>query len=106
MFLALQAQGYPGSYDRVVVYVGQWRKEQEATPKRQAYMPIQFRSGKAFQFNWSCEYAFIGGLRKRLEMAHIKLANSRAFPTPCKPTRCCLTPMPVTLPPSAAPTTT
>lgn len=32
-----------------------------------------------FQFDWSCEYAVIGGLRKRLEVAHIKLAASRAF---------------------------
>ncbi len=79
MFLALQAQGYPGSYDRVVVYVGQWRKEQEDAPKRKAFMPMQFRPGEAFQFDWSCEYAIVDGLRKRLEMAHIKLAYSRAF---------------------------
>ena len=29
--------------------------------------------GEAFQFDWSCEYAFIGGLRRRLEVVHIKL---------------------------------
>jgi len=35
--------------------------------------------GEAFQFDWSCEYLFIGGLRRRLEEAHTKLAASRAF---------------------------
>jgi len=79
MFLALQTQGYPGSYDRVIAFVRQWRQLQEHAPKRQAYVPMRFAPGEAFQFDWSCEYAVIGGLRKRLEVAHIKLAFSRAF---------------------------
>jgi transposase len=40
---------------------------------------LSFELGKAFQFDWSCEYAVIGGLRRRLEVAHIKLAAIRAF---------------------------
>lgn len=79
MFLALQTQGYPGSYDRVIAFVRQWKQLQEHAPKRQAYVPMRFAPGEAFQFDWSCEYAVIGGLRKRLEVAHIKLAYSRAF---------------------------
>jgi hypothetical protein len=35
--------------------------------------------GEAFQFDWSTEYAFVGGLRRRLEVAHTKLCASRAF---------------------------
>ena len=42
-------------------------------------MPLVFEMGEAFQFDWSTEYAFIGGLRRRLEVAHTKLAASRAF---------------------------
>ena len=42
-------------------------------------MPLSFELGEAFQFDWSCEYLFIGGLRRRLEVAHTKLAASRAF---------------------------
>ena len=30
-------------------------------------------------YDWSCEYLFIGGLRRRLEVAHTKLTASRAF---------------------------
>jgi hypothetical protein len=37
-------------------------------------VPLTFALGEAFQFDWSCEYAFVGGLRKRLEVAHTKLA--------------------------------
>ena len=40
---------------------------------------MSFELGEAFQFDWSCEYAFVAGLRRRLEVAHIKLAASRAF---------------------------
>ena len=42
-------------------------------------MPLKFELGEAFQFDWSCEYAVIGGLRRRLEVAHVKLAASRVF---------------------------
>jgi transposase len=35
--------------------------------------------GEAFQFDWSYEYVVIAGLRRRLEVAHTKLAASRAF---------------------------
>jgi transposase len=40
---------------------------------------LSFELGEAFQFDWSCEYVFVEGLRRRLEVAHIKLAASRAF---------------------------
>jgi hypothetical protein len=42
-------------------------------------VPLNFELGEAFQFDWSCEYIFIGGLRRRLEVAHTKLAASRAL---------------------------
>lgn len=35
--------------------------------------------GEAFQFDWSCEYLFVGGFRKRLEASHTKLAASWRF---------------------------
>src|SRR5690606_8109011 len=79
LFNLLQAQGYPGGYGRVVEFVRHGREEEIAAPKRKAFVPLQFALGEAFQFDWSCEYAVIGGLRKRLEVAHIKLAASRAF---------------------------
>jgi transposase len=79
LFQHLRAQGYPGGYGRVAAFARAWREEQLLAPKRKAFVPLQFAAGEAFQFDWSCEYAFIAGLRKRLEVAHIKLAHSRAF---------------------------
>ena len=79
MFQAIQAQGYPGSYVRVAIHVRKLRQEISDAPNRSAFVPLTFVHGEAFQFDWSCEYAWIGGLRRRLEVAHCKLASSRAF---------------------------
>jgi hypothetical protein len=46
---------------------------------RPAFVPLLFAPGEAFQFDWSCKYAFIAGQRTRLDVAHVKLACSRAF---------------------------
>ena len=78
MFKAIQAQGYPGSYNRVCAFIKRWRTEESEAPGT-AYVPLTFALGEAFQFDWSTEYAFIGGLRRKLEVAHTKLCASRAF---------------------------
>ena len=75
----LREQGYTGSYSRVSAFIRRWKAETDQNPKRSAYVPLTFALGEAFQFDWSCEYAFIGGLRRRLEVAHVKLCASRAF---------------------------
>lgn len=79
LFQLLQAQGYPGGYARVAIFAKQWREAGGAAPARSAFIPLRFAPGEAFQFDWSCEYAVIGGMRRRLEVAHIKLAHSRVF---------------------------
>ena len=79
LFQLIQAQGYPGGYARVALFVKSWRAVGGATTSRQAFILLRFAPGEAFQFDWSCEYALIAGLRRRLEVAHIKLAHSRAF---------------------------
>ena len=43
-------------------------------------VPLHFPPGEAFQFDWSREYAFVGSHAKMpLDLAHVKLARSRAF---------------------------
>jgi len=79
MFRALQTMGYPGSRDPVYEFAKRWQQAQSDAPTRMAYVPMSFEMGEAFQFDWSCEYLFVGGMRKRLEAAHTKLAASRAF---------------------------
>jgi hypothetical protein len=50
-------------------------------------VPLKFQLGEAFQFDWSTEYAFVGGLRRRLDLAHTKLCASRAFWLTAYPTQ-------------------
>jgi hypothetical protein len=40
---------------------------------------LAFRPGEAFQFDWSEDFALLGGERTKLQVAHIKLSHSRAF---------------------------
>ena len=42
-------------------------------------MPLVFQPGEAFQFDWSEDFAVLGGERATLQVAHIKLSHSRAF---------------------------
>jgi len=79
MYDALRVAGYEGSYQRVCAFVRQWKVERDQSPQRGAFVPMSFENGEAFQFDWSCEYVFIAGLRRRIEVAHMKLAASRAF---------------------------
>lgn len=79
LYLAIQAQGYPGSYGRVCAFVRSWKTEHLNAIARVAHVPLTFELGEAFQFDWSSEYALLGGVRRRLEVAHLKLCASRAF---------------------------
>ena len=74
--------GYRGSYDRVAAFAREWRRRtQEAarSASKDAYVPLQFAPGEAFQFDWSEDWAHVGGERIKLQVAHIKLSHSRAF---------------------------
>ena len=79
MFEAIRALGYRGSHSPVYRFCKAWQDEERDGPRNAGFVPLHFELGEAFQFDWSCEYAFLGGLRRRLEVAHMKLAASRAF---------------------------
>jgi transposase len=95
----LVALGFTGSYGRVAAFARDWRADrqrEQQTTGRGIFVPLSFRPGEAFQFDWSEDYAVIGGERTKLQVAHIKLSHSRAFlvgPTCCRRTRCFLTPI-------------
>ena len=82
MHADLVVLGFTGSYGRVAAFAREWRadrhKEQQTTG-RGTFVPLSFRPGEAFQFDWSEDFAVLGGERTKLQMAHIKLAHSRAF---------------------------
>ena len=74
--------GFDGSYERVAVFVRTWkadRQRAQQTTGRGTFVPLVFQPGEAFQFDWSEDWATIGGERVKLQVAHIKLSHSRAF---------------------------
>jgi transposase len=78
----LVALGFAGSYSRVAAFARKWRvdrQREQQTTGRGTFVPLAFRPGEAFQFDWSEDHAVLGGERTKLQVAHIKLAHSRAF---------------------------
>ena len=74
--------GYDGSYSRVAAFIRAWktdRQVQEQTTGRGTFVPLVFMPGEAFQFDWSEDWAILGGERVKLQAAHTKLSHSRAF---------------------------
>ena len=82
MHADLVVLGFTGSYGRVAAFARQWRADrqrEQQTTGRGTFVPLSFRPGEAFQFDWSEDFAVLGGERTKLQVAHIKLAHSRAF---------------------------
>ena len=75
----LQALGFSGGYGQVCAFARAWAPAQGLSAAKDAFIPLKLKHGEAFQFDWSTEYTFIGGLRRRVELAHAKLCASRAF---------------------------
>ena len=76
IFEDLRALGYGGSYAAVRRYAIAWR-EKRASPTADAYVPLSFAPGEAYQFDWSHEIALIGGVTTTLKVAHVRLCHSR-----------------------------
>ncbi len=78
----LVSLGYEGSYSRVAAFARDWkadRQREQQTSGRGTFVPLVFQSGEAFQFDWSEDWAILGGERTKLQVAHFKLSHSRAF---------------------------
>ena len=66
LYTDLVALGYGGSYDRVAAHARRWRRRsQEAS--RGTFVPLLFAPGEAFQFDWSEDWAVIGGERCKVK---------------------------------------
>ncbi len=82
LYVDLAKLGYDGSYGRVAAFARQWRTErqyEQQTSGRGTFVPLVFQPGEAFQFDWSEDYAVLDGKATKLQVAHTKLAHSRAF---------------------------
>jgi transposase len=72
----LQSLGYDGDYSCVTDFVRLWRIEQGKI-RNGTFVPLLFAPGEALQFDWSTEYAELGGVLTKLKVAQIKLCYSR-----------------------------
>ena len=82
MHADLVALGYEGSYNRIAAYVRAWKAGRllaQQASGRGTYVPLVFQPGEAFQFDWSEDWAILGGERVKLQAAHTKLSHSKAF---------------------------
>jgi len=76
LFEQLQREGYDGGYDAVRRYVGIWQRE-IGTALVNAFIPLEFDPGDAFQFDWSYEDVELGGVPVKVKVAQFRLCHSR-----------------------------
>ena len=76
MFEELRGLGYEGGYDSVRRYAKAWRVARGAATA-EAYVPLSFAPGEAYQFDWSHEVVLINGMTVTVKVAHVRLCHSR-----------------------------
>ena len=76
LYEALRGLGYDGGYDAVRRYARVWQRDRSASTA-DAYVPLSFAPGEAYQFDWSHEVVLIGGVTVIVKVAHVRLCHSR-----------------------------
>jgi transposase len=76
LYEELKEQGYGGGYDAVRRYAARWRKLR-GSATAEAFVPLSFAPGEAFQFDWSHEIVVIAGVTMTVKAAHVRLCHSR-----------------------------
>jgi transposase len=76
VFEELRGLGYAGGYDAVRRYARTWRRARAATAVN-AFVPLSFAPGEAYQFDWSHEVVLINGVTVTVKVAHVRLCHSR-----------------------------
>ncbi len=78
VFEELRALGYDGGYDAVRRYARNWARE-HASETANAFVPLSFAPGEAYQFDWSHEIVLMNGVTMTVKVAHLHLCHSRMF---------------------------
>ena len=76
IFEELRAAGYEGGYDAVRRYDAARRRKQ-GTGSSDAFVPLTFAPGEAYQFDWSHEIVVLGGVTTEIKVAQMRLCHSR-----------------------------
>ena len=72
----LRALGYDGGYDAIRRYARSWAKA-NASAMADAFVPLSFAPGEAYQFDWSHEIVVLDGVTTIVKVAHLRLCHSR-----------------------------
>ncbi len=76
IYVALRPLGYEGGYDAVRRYARRW-DEQHAGATAEAYIPLTFAPGEAYQFDWNHKIVVMDGVTTTVKVAHVRLCYSR-----------------------------
>jgi transposase len=76
VFEELRGLGYEGGYDAVRRYARGWQRERSASTA-EAYVPLSFAPGEAYQFDWSHEIVIMNSVAVKVKVAHVRLCHSR-----------------------------
>ena len=76
LFEELRGLGYDGGYDAVRRYARAWGRA-HAGQTAEAYVPLSFAPGEAYQFDWSHEVVLMSGVTVTVKVAHVRLCHSR-----------------------------
>ncbi len=72
----LRAEGFEGGYDTVRRYA-QARQRKRGTGSSDAYVPLSYTPGEAYQFDWSTEVVVLHGTTTIVQVAQVRLCHSR-----------------------------
>jgi len=76
VFEDLRGRGYEGGYDAIRRYARGWQRDR-ASASVDAYVPLSFAPGEAYQFDWSHEIVLLAGTTVTVKVAHMRLCHSR-----------------------------
>ena len=79
LYAEIRCAGYDGGYTRVTDFIRAWRQGEGQGAAVNAFIPLAFELGEAYQFDWSEEGVVVGGIYYRAQVSHMKLCASRAF---------------------------
>src|SRR3984893_6931880 len=76
VFEEVRGLGYEGSHEADRSCAKRCRMERGAAPP-EAYVPLSFAPGEAYQFDWSHEVVLINGTTVTVKVAHVRLCDRR-----------------------------
>lgn len=94
LYEELRLSGYQGGYDAVRRYGRAWERRQAAL-QTDAFVPLVFAPGEAYQFDWSHEVVVMDGVTTVVKVAHVRLSTAACcsyVPIRAKPRRWSSTP--------------